>query len=74
MTQLLQEVLERVEHLPPGEQDAIAAQIAALLDDDREWDKLFAAKKDVIGRMAQEALAEAHRGKTVPLEAVLDEV
>jgi len=74
MTQLLQEMIERMEQLPPGEQDAIATQIAALLDEEREWEKILAAKKDVIGRLAQEALAEARRGTTVTLEAVLDEV
>jgi len=71
MSTLLEQALERVGSLPPDEQDAIASQILATLDDEAAWKRGFAAKRDVIRRMALEALAEDERGETTPLEDLL---
>ncbi len=67
MSTLLEKALERVVALPPDEQDAIASQILASLADEYAWKKRFAAKRDVVRRMAREALDEDSRGETLPL-------
>ena len=67
MSALLEKALEKVAALPQEEQDAIASQILASIEDEDEWKKRFAEKLDVIPRMAHEALAEDARGETLPL-------
>jgi hypothetical protein len=57
--------------LPRDEQDAIASEILASLADEEAWKKRFAAKRDVIRRMAREALEEDDRGETLPLDNLL---
>jgi hypothetical protein len=71
MSSLLEKALEKVVALPPGEQDAIAAQILASLADEEAWKKRFVEKRDVIRRMALEALREDERGETRPLGDLL---
>ncbi|HLH20413.1 MAG TPA: hypothetical protein VKX45_24510 [Bryobacteraceae bacterium] len=66
MVSLLEKAWEKVEALPPEEQEALAAQILAELADEEAWRKRFAAKRDVIRRMAREALEEDARGETLP--------
>ena len=53
------------------EQDAIASQILASLADEDAWKSRFAEKRDVIHRMAREALEEDKRGETLPLDDLL---
>ena len=67
----MEKALEKVIALPDDEQDAIASQILASLADEEAWKKHFAAKRDVIRRMALEALAEDERGETLPLDDLL---
>ena len=62
MSLLLEKALEKLAALPPDEQDAIASQILASLADEDAWKKRFAEKRDVIRRMAREALEEDERG------------
>jgi hypothetical protein len=62
MSRLLEEALEKVGALPPEEQEAIAAQILASLADEAAWKKRFAEKRQVILRMAHEAV----EGETLP--------
>jgi hypothetical protein len=71
MSTLLDQVLEKVAALPPEEQDAIASQILASLADEEAWKKGFAEKRDVIRRMAQEAIEEDEKGETLPLADLL---
>lgn len=71
MSTLLEQALEKVGALPPDEQDAIASQILETLEDEKAWRTRFAEKRDVIRRMAAEALEEDARGETVPLDDVL---
>jgi acyl-CoA reductase-like NAD-dependent aldehyde dehydrogenase len=71
MSRLLETALERVGTLPEDEQDAIAAQILASLADEEGWKARFAEKRDVIRRMAHEALEEDARGETLPLSDML---
>ena len=71
MSTLLEKALEQVAALPRDEQDAIASQILLTLADDDEWKKRFSGKRDVIRRMAREALEEDERGETIPLDDLL---
>jgi hypothetical protein len=71
MSSLLEKALEKVIALPKEEQDAIASQILASLADEDAWKKRFAAKRDVIRRMAREALDEDERGEARPLDDLL---
>jgi len=66
MSTLLTKALEKVAVLPKDEQDAIASEILASLADEEAWKKRFAEKRDVIRRLAQEALDEDERGETLP--------
>ena len=71
MSTLLEKALEKLAVLPQDEQDAIASQILASLADEDAWKKRFSEKRDVIRRMAQEALAEDARSETLPLNDLL---
>ena len=71
MTSLLEKALEKVGSLPRDEQDAIASEILASLADEEAWKKRFAAKREVVRRMAREALEEDDRGETRPLDDLL---
>jgi len=71
MSALLDKALQKLTSLPPDEQDAIASQILASLADKEAWKKSFVAKRDVIRRMAQEAIEEDERGETRPLADLL---
>jgi len=71
MSTLLEKALEQVVALPDDEQDAIASQILVSLADEDAWKKRFAGNREVIRRMAREALAEDDRGETLPLDDLL---
>ena len=71
MSRLLEQALENVGTLPEDEQNAIAAQILASIADEHEWKAQFAAKKDIIHRMAREAIEEDTAGETLSLDALL---
>ena len=68
MSTLLEKALEKAVALPQNEQDAIASQILASLADDDAWKSRFADKRDVLRRMAREALQEDEKGETLPLD------
>jgi hypothetical protein len=71
MSALLEKALEQLQSLPQDAQDEMASHILAELADEREWRERFAQKRDVIRRMAQEALDEDARGETLPLSNLL---
>ncbi len=71
MTKLLEKALKKISSLPQEEQDAIAGQILAELEDEAAWAKRFAADGDKLRRLAAEALAEHREGKTRPLDDLL---
>ena len=58
--------------MPQVEQDAIASQILASLADEEAWRRRFAEKRDIIRRLAREALEEDARGETLSLDDLLD--
>jgi putative addiction module component (TIGR02574 family) len=71
MSSLLEQALEKVGALPPDEQEAIASQILDSLADEEAWKQRFGQKRDLIRRMAEEALMEDARGETLPLDDLL---
>ncbi len=64
MSTLLEKAIGKVAALPQEEQDAIASQILASLADEDAWKRRFGEKRDVIRRMAREALEEDQLGET----------
>ena len=68
MSTLLEKALEKVSTLPLDQQDAIASQILASIADEEAWKKHFEEKRNVVRRLASEALEEDDRGETVPLD------
>jgi hypothetical protein len=71
VSRLLEKALERVGNLPEDEQDAIASQILASLADEEAWKARFAEKRDIVRRVAREALEEDAKGETLPLSDLL---
>ena len=70
MSGLLEKALEKIQCLPTEDQDRIASQILAELADEEAWRYSFARKRDVIRRLAQEALDEDSQGESLPLPEV----
>ena len=68
MTKLLEKVFSEISKLPKQEQDALAAWILEELASEQCWEKAFAASADQLAKMANEALAEHHEGRTQPLD------
>ena len=71
MTPLLEKALQRIGALPRDEQDAIASEILDSLADEDSWKQRFAAKRDRVRQLAQDALDEDARGQTRPLDELL---
>lgn len=68
MTELLQKAIARLKTLPASEQDVIAAIILEELEDEIRWDEAFAGSQDTLAKLAAEAMAEYHAGKTQELD------
>jgi hypothetical protein len=71
MTKLVEKAFEKISKLPRDEQDAIASQILAELEDAAAWAKQFRAQSGKLRRLAEEALVEDDAGKTRPLDDLL---
>jgi hypothetical protein len=71
MTELLEKALEKVSTLPQDEQDAIASQILAELEDEVDWGTRLARQGGKLRRLADEAREEHRRGETRPLDDLL---
>ncbi|MGK7872187.1 MAG: hypothetical protein AB4426_02370 [Xenococcaceae cyanobacterium] len=68
MTELLRQVLKKIEQLPPEQQDAIAARLLAELQDEQKWETRFAVTTEAQwDRMAEMVRQEILSGETVPL-------
>jgi hypothetical protein len=69
MTELLRQAISQIEKLPADRQDAIATQLLAELEGDREWETRFAATTDDRwDRIAAMVRYEIASGETVSLE------
>jgi hypothetical protein len=73
MTGLLEKALKRAQALPESEQDAIASQILAALDEEESWNRFFEGNRARFEALADEALEEHRHGETRPLDELLDE-
>ncbi len=72
MTALLAEALNRLNALPPKEQDAVASLILEEIESEKKWDELFAGSQGELSRLAEQAIAEYKAGKTTPLDIERD--
>lgn len=71
MTELLRQVIAKIEKLPPDQQDAIAARLLAEWQDEQNWENRFAeTTDDQWDQMAAMVRQEIARGETVPLDTV----
>ena len=64
MTQALDTVIAQLERLPADEQDRIAKWLAAELASEERWSKLFDQSQDILGELADEAVADLEAGRT----------
>jgi len=71
MTRSLKKAFEAASKLPEAEQDALAAAILEELESERRWDELFQRSADTLAKLAKEAIAEDHAGRTRPLDDLL---
>lgn len=67
MTKLLETAFEQVSRLPASDQDAVAAIVLEELASEQRWSEAFAKSQSALAKLAGEALAEYHAGKTKPL-------
>ena len=68
MTKLLQKAFDEASKLPEGEQDALGRILLEELASERRWEELFAGSHDLLGQLADEALAEHRAGRTKELD------
>lgn len=68
MTELLEQAIAKLKTLPVDQQDAIASMILEELEDERHWDEAFTRSPDILARLAADAMAEYHAGKTQELD------
>jgi hypothetical protein len=68
MTELLERAIARLQTLPEGEQNAIAAMILEEIEGDRHWDESFSRSPDLLAKLAASAMAEYRAGKTQELD------
>lgn len=69
MTALLEEAIRETTGLPEREQDFVAALVLENIRDSRQWDAQFAASKDVLEELFDEAMEEYREGRTTPINA-----
>ncbi len=62
MTQLLVQAIEKVHHLPPSEQDAIATIILDELADEERWSAAFAKSQDQLAKLVEKARQDVQAG------------
>ena len=72
MTALMERAINRVQALPPEEQDALAALILEEVESEKRWDELFASSQSQLAHLAEQAIAEKQAGKTKPLDPERD--
>ncbi len=68
MTMLLEKAFAEAARLTDPEQDSLAAWILEEIASERRWDAAFAVSRDVLKKLADDALAEHRAGKTQPLD------
>ena len=69
MTALMERAIGEAKALPDTEQDFLAALLLENIRDAQQWDAQFAASKDVLEELFDEAMEEYRQGRTIPIEA-----
>ncbi len=64
MTKLLKKAFDEASKLPEKEQNALASILLEELASERRWEELFAGSHDLLGQLADKALAEHRAGRT----------
>jgi hypothetical protein len=64
MTDLLERAIAQLQNAPIDRQDAIATLILEELEAEQAWDASFTQSPDLLAKLAAEAMAEHHAGKT----------
>ena len=67
MTQLLDKAFKEVSRLPEIEQNIVAKWVLDELKSEKKWEKSFAESEDILEKLADEAINEKRKGKTIPL-------
>jgi hypothetical protein len=68
MTKLLKQAFDEAAKLPEEEQDALGRILLEELASEHRWADLFAGSDDLLGRLADQALAEHRAGRTEELD------
>ena len=68
MTKILQEAFDQASKLSEAEQDALGRILLEELASERRWENLFAGSHDLLGELADQALAEHDAGQTEKLD------
>ena len=69
MTALMERAIGEASVLPESEQDFLAALLLENIRDAQHWDAQFAASKDVLEELFDEAMEEYRQGRTIPIKA-----
>ena len=72
MTQLLERAIGEVARLSEPEQDALASLLLEEIASEARWSAAFADSQSRLARLAADALAEFHTGRTLPLDPERD--
>lgn len=68
MTRSLTVAIERLEALPPEEQDRVATWLLDELKDEARWARQFSESQDLLAELASEAMTDHAAGRTRPLD------
>ena len=68
MGRLLERAISEAVKLPESEKEAIGAWLLEAMESERRWAELFGRSGAALERMADEALEEHERGRTMPLD------
>lgn len=68
MTQLLEKAFSEAAKLLPSDQDALASWLLEDLIAERRWSETYRRTADALARLADEALAEHHAGRSLPMD------
>ncbi len=69
MTVLMEKAIQESTALSESEQDFLATLLLDNIQDARRWDAQFAASKDVLEDLFDEAMEEYRAGRTTPVNA-----
>lgn len=64
MTELLKKAFREASKLSPDRQNSFAAFVLAELDSEARWEEAFSRSRDLLEKLAREALAEDEAGNT----------